>query len=84
MILNAPLEIEIYVTTEQVREKQKLDIDFDYSECDLKTATFYNIDAIYPCTEMNKEVGCYICCNGSEIVTPLSYEEIKSKINKRI
>ena len=83
-MINAPIELDIYVTNEDIRQKQKLELDFDYSECDIKKSTFYNIAAIYPCTDGGKILGTYVCCNGQEIVTPIRYEELKSLINKRI
>lgn len=83
-MINAPIELDIYVTTPEVREKQKLELDYLFSECDIKKATFYVISAIYPCTENGTDEGTYICVNGDEIVTPMKYEELKALINKRI
>jgi hypothetical protein len=83
-MINAPFELDIYITNNEIRQKQKLELDFDYSECDIQKATFYNIVAIYPCTDGGKIHGTYVCCNGQEIVTPMEYEKLKALINKRI
>lgn len=83
-MINAPIELEIYVFNEETLKKEELGIYFDYTECELRTTTFYFINAIYPCIENGVVHGSYVCTNGNQIVTPMKYEELKSLINKRI
>lgn len=84
-MLNAPLELEIYTHTKETAEKVKLDLDYDFSECNLVKSTFLNINAVYPNIDDDGNVsGTYICTNGQEITTPLKYEEVLKLINKRI
>lgn len=83
-MLNSPIELEIYVSTPEIKEKEKVGIDYEWEECDLKKSTFFVINAIYPCTDKGKVIGTYICVSGYEVVTPMEYEKVKALINKRI
>ena len=84
-MLNAPLELDIYTHTKETLEKAKLELDYDFSECNLVKSTFLVINAVYPnINDDGKELGTYICTNGQEITTPLAYEEVLKRINKRI
>jgi len=58
-------------------EKAKIELDYDFSECNLVKSTFLVINAVYPnINDDGKELGTYICTNGQEITTPLAYEEV--------
>lgn len=83
-MLNAPLEIEIYVHTDETANKDNLEIDYDYNECVLEKCTLYTINYIYPYYHNKKEVGTYICSNGNSIITPIKYLDLQKLVNKRI
>ena len=83
-MINAPLEIDIYVHTDKSVELDKLDIEFSLKDTRLQKSTFYLINAIYPYFEDDIEVGTMILTNGTECVTPIKYNDLKDLIKKRI
>lgn len=72
-----PIEIPIYIHTEETSNLDNLGIDYEIdSNCGVANGIFYSISCIYP----RKEGGTYILTNGSEFITPYSYEFLKEKI----
>ena len=75
------IELPIFHYTEKTDTLKKLGLDYKLSDCEIRYMTFYNINAVSPYLDEDKEY-CSIHSNGSEFICSLSYLKVKEKMCK--
>lgn len=79
--MKKPLEIEVYVYGEDQLNTALLDIEIPIDECELRQITIFNIEAILPYIENEKEF-ISIHTGGTCFVSPYTYNEMKELLFK--
>lgn len=78
MMIN--LEIEVFWHTDQTKQLNDLDIDFNLEDCETRIITIYNINAISPYVGAKNEY-CNIHVGDDQWLATKSYKEIKGLID---
>lgn len=77
------LELEIFVHTEETKQKEIAGLNVPIAEYDLDWCTFYSIDAVHAVKDDGVEY-CLIYAGGDAFYSPLTYREVKQIIEKEI
>lgn len=76
-----PIKLDVYHHTEETSTAKNVGMDYSMDDCELYTIIFYNIDAISPYYEKDKEFAC-IHCGGDEFISPYNMSELEEIIAK--
>lgn len=74
------IELPIFHLNDQTETLQDLGINYDYTNCEVKLVTFYNIDALGIDINMGKEYGL-LFSGGTTFTSSLTYDELKVKLS---
>lgn len=77
------IELDIIYDTPKTLEKEKCDIKYPLTECDIRSVTFYNIDAIGIYTDdVDQSEYSKIYVGGENWVCALPYNELKQVLKE--
>lgn len=77
-----PITIPIFHHNDNTSKLKEMGINYSLTDCDIRKITFYNICAVAIYIEEDKEYA-NIHTDGSEYVSPLSYEEVNKLIQSK-
>lgn len=77
------IKLPIFYHTDETTSLKSVGVDYQLEDCEIKEITFYNIDAISPNIEEDKEY-CTIFSSGDEFTCSLSYKEVEYLIDKSL
>lgn len=74
------IELPILCHDQTSRSLEEIGIKYNLTECETKPMSFYHITCITPYVE-GDFTGTHIFCGNSMFVSPLSYEQVVSKMD---
>lgn len=72
-----PIELDVYFHTENTQSKKELGLSYNYNECEVRRAIFFNIDAMTTEISDNGVENCIIHSGGDSFSVPYGYKELK-------
>lgn len=72
-----PIELDVYFHTDETQGKRELNLPYNYNECEVRRALFFNIAAITTEISDDGAENCIIHTGGDNFSVPYEYKELK-------
>lgn len=74
-----PIDIPCFYMTDEVESLDRLDLDYDLEDCEVKKVTFFIIDNVSEWYEGENRYSC-IRSGGTSYICPMSRKDLVNKI----